>query len=282
MQDDDLKFLKEAYDYLEDPSFVTKVTDFIGKPIEVAFDKLPTKLKTQIGTVSEKAIRGSLNAAYKTLIIKDEEKSLEQIKSNSTINRVLHDAATTAVGAVGGFFGEAGLIVELPLTTTLIMRSILAQGQTYGDLSKEELITNSLYVFSLGSSKSSKDDDMDSAYYTSRLAMDHAIRQAAEYLAANGPKTVMKNIDAGTAPIVLELVTKVAQRFNITVSEKMLVEALPVVGAITGGGINLLFTDFFTLSAKYHFGIKHLEKKYGKEAVQTQYEKIKTIDKKAS
>jgi hypothetical protein len=40
---------------------------------------------------------------------------------------------------------------------------------------------------------------------------------------------------------------------------------------VGGASINLLFTDFFTLSAKYHFGVKFLENKYGKELIQEHY-----------
>ena len=157
------------------------------------------------------------------------------------------------------------------------MRSILSQGQNYGEMSKEELIANSLYVFTLGSSKSDTDDKMDSAYYSSRLAMDYAIKNAAEYIALHGPKTVLRSLEAGSAPVLLEFIKEVAGRFNITVTEKMLAEAIPVVGAIGGAGINILFTDFFTLSSKYHFGIKHLESKYGKDEVQALYNNIKQI-----
>ena len=282
MKKEDIQFLIEAHEFLENPSFVTKVTDYIGKHIEFALDKLPKDKKELIGKVSEKALRKSLDMAHTTTWELEKHTEIEDIKKQSNYNRWGHNAATAVTGAVGGFFGEAGLIVELPITTTLIMRSILAQGQGFGEQSKEELITNAIYVFSLGSSKSDKDDEMDSAYYTSRVAMDMTIKKAAEYLATNGPKTVMKNIEAGTAPFILELITKVAQRFNITVTEKMLAEALPVVGAVGGAGINLLFTDFFTNSAKYHFGIKHLERKYGEDKVKKEYEKLINKHNKAA
>lgn len=282
MKKEDIDFLKEAYEFLENPSFITKVTDYLGKPIQIALDKLPKKAKDTVAKVSEIALRKSLQMAHSTTWELEKHTELDSIKKQSNLNRWGHNTATAITGAVGGFFGEAGITIELPITTTIIMRSILTQGQSFGEYSKEELIANAIYVFSLGSNKSTDDDEMDSAYYTSRVAMDSLIKQAAEYLAINGPKTVMKNIEAGTAPIILELISSVAQRFNIVVTEKMLAEALPFVGAVSGAGLNLLFTDFFTNSAKYHFGIKHLEKVYGQEKVRIEYEKIKKKNKTAT
>lgn len=276
MKNDELDFLKEAYQYLENPSFVTKVTDYLGKPIQKTMDRMPPLVQEKLSKASERAIRKSLDVAHNTLQLTtvDTPTDLNKIQSESSRLRLGHNLATATTGAVGGFFGEIGFLLELPITTTIIMRSILAQGQNYGHLSKEELITNALYVFSLGSSKSKADDEMDTAYYTSRFAMDYAIRKAAEYLASNTPRTVLKSIEAGSAPIILELISKVAGRFNIAVGEKMLAESLPVVGAVGGATLNLLFTDFFTLSAKYHFGIKYLENKYGKDIVQQNYSRI--------
>ncbi len=275
MKNDELDFLKEAYQYLENPSFITRVTDYLGKPIQKTMDRMPPLVQEKLSSASEMAIRKSLDVAHNSLqSIPQGPSTLDKIKSESSKLRLSHNLATATTGAVGGFFGEIGFLIELPITTTLIMRSILAQGQNYGHLSKEELITNALYVFSLGSSKSKADDEMDTAYYTSRFAMDYAIKRAAEYLALNTHRTVLKNIEAGSAPFILELISKVAGRFNIAVGEKMLAESLPVVGAVGGATINLLFTDFFTLSAKYHFGIKYLESKYGKDIVQEHYSRL--------
>jgi hypothetical protein len=277
MNEEDLVFLEEAYEFLENTSFVTKITDFVGKPIEIGMKSLPVSAQEKIASVSETALTSSLSMAHKTLMKVESGDDLKSKNKESLINRVGHDIATMATGAVGGFFGLPGLVIELPITTTLIMRSILSQGRSYGDMSEEELITNGLYVFSLGSLKSNDDDEMDSAYYSSRIAMDLAIKQASEYILKNTGKALLKNIEQGSAPIILELVTKIAQRFEIVVTEKMLAESLPIVGAIGGAGINLLFTDFFTQSAKYHFGLKGLELKYGLEVVQLEYQKFKDL-----
>lgn len=272
MTSDEKTFLKVAYQFLENPSFVTRVSDYLGKPLALTLERLPYKLQNKIASGSVIALKKSVDLAHRSLFDVKKEKYTDH---HSGVNRFTHNLATMATGFMGGFFGGPGVILELPITTTLIMRSILAQGKNYEHISKEELIANSLYVFSLGSSQSKLDDEMDSAYYSSRVAMDLAVKKAAEYLAGNAPKTILKGLESGTAPMLLELIKKVAARFKITVTEKMLAEALPIVGAAGGAGINLLFNDFFTLSAKYHFGIKNLEAKYGKEVVEKAYKEFK-------
>ena len=270
MKKEELEFLLEAYKFLENPSFLTKATDTFGKPIEYAMGKLSLKSQLIVGKITEKALRKALQIAQMTIIENEKEYHFEKIKKSNKISRIGHNLATITTGAVGGFFGETGLLIELPLTTTLMMRSILSQGRIYNNLSKEELITNSLYIFSLGSSRSNKDDEMDSSYYTSRLMMDYSVRKAAEYMTANGPRVIINS-----SPIFKEFITKVAQRFNIAISEKMILESLPIIGAIGGASINFLFTNFFTNSARYHFGIKNLETIYGEEFIKNEYQKLK-------
>lgn len=273
MNEQEKEFIKTAYDFLENPSFITKVTDYLGKPVEATVNLLPQKLQTKLTYASELALRKSLIMASKTLLTTKDTEELSYQLNSGKVSRLGHNIAAATTGALGGFFGGPGALLELPITTTLIMRSILSQGQNYGELTKEELLTNALYIFSLGSDHSDLDDDMSSAYYSSRIAMEMTLKRASEYIATHSPSHVLKSIESGSAPFILELIKKVATRFNVTVSEKLIAEALPIVGAGAGATLNLLFTDFFTLSAKYHFGLKNLEKKYGLETIQNIYKK---------
>ena len=274
MTKEELDFIKSAFDFLEKPSFITKVTDYLGKPVEMTVNKLPQKIQKKLVTVSELALKKSLLMANETLLSNDHSDELAEKLKNGRLSRIGHNLAAVTTGAVGGLFGGPGAIIEIPVTTTLIMRSILSQGQTYGNLTKEELITNALYVFSLGSNRSDQDDDMSSAYYSSRIAMEMTLKRAAGYMASHSPNQVLKSIEAGSAPFVLELIKKVATRFNITVSEKMIAQSIPIVGAGAGATLNLLFTDFFSLSAKYHFGLMNLEQKYGRDEVRRAYQEM--------
>jgi len=67
----------------------------------------------------------------------------------------------------------------------------------------------------------------------------------------------------------------ISERFGITVSEKVVAEAVPVVGAVGGGAINLVFIDHFQDVAHGHFTIRRLERKYGGDVVREEYERAR-------
>jgi hypothetical protein len=56
------------------------------------------------------------------------------------------------------------------------------------------------------------------------------------------------------------------------VSQKFLAQGLPVIGAVTGAAINAAFTDHFNAVARYHFGIRKLERQFGEELIQAAYQ----------
>ena len=70
------------------------------------------------------------------------------------------------------------------------------------------------------------------------------------------------------------LVSTIASRFGVAVSEKVAAQAVPIVGAIGGGLINALFMDHFQNTAEAHFCVRQLERIYGPEAVRLEYERI--------
>jgi hypothetical protein len=97
------------------------------------------------------------------------------------------------------------------------------------------------------------------------------IQQAAEFLARNNAKAVAEAIARDTAPVLVRFISRVASQFNLTVTEKFLACSLPVIGVATGALVNAAFTDHFNSVARYHFGIRKLERQYGQEQVQGIY-----------
>ena len=75
----------------------------------------------------------------------------------------------------------------------------------------------------------------------------------------------------GTAPPLLQFIGRVAAQFNVAVSQKFLAQSLPVVGGVTGAAINAAFTDHFNAVARYHFGIRALERRHGEEPIRAAY-----------
>jgi hypothetical protein len=66
-------------------------------------------------------------------------------------------------------------------------------------------------------------------------------------------------------------VTEVATRFGVVVSERSAASALPVLGAVGGATVNMLFMNHFQRVAHGHFVIRRLERQYGPAVVRKLY-----------
>ena len=76
------------------------------------------------------------------------------------------------------------------------------------------------------------------------------------------------------APVLVKFINAVAARFGIVVSEKVVAQAIPLIGAAGGAVINAIFIDHFQDIARGHFIIRRLERSYGKELIKEEYEKF--------
>ena len=72
----------------------------------------------------------------------------------------------------------------------------------------------------------------------------------------------------------MRLIAQVASRFGVVVTQKLAVQALPVIGALGGAAVNYAFIDHFQEIARAHFIVRRLERRYGKDAVRAAYERI--------
>jgi hypothetical protein len=60
---------------------------------------------------------------------------------------------------------------------------------------------------------------------------------------------------------------QVAARFGVPVSEKVMAQSVPVIGAAGGAAINVVFINHFQDLARGHFIVRRLERKYDPETV---------------
>jgi hypothetical protein len=70
-----------------------------------------------------------------------------------------------------------------------------------------------------------------------------------------------------SAPIATRLVGEVAGRFGLVVSERLAASAVPILGALSGATINMVFMHHFERVATGHFTLRRFERQYGREAV---------------
>jgi hypothetical protein len=164
-------------------------------------------------------------------------------------------------------FGLGALPIELPVTTTLILRSIADIARSEGeDLSDPASKLACLEVFAMGGPTTS-DDATESGYFAVRAALARAVSEATKFVAQRSA------VEEG-APVIVRLLAQIAARFNTVVGEKIVAQGVPVVGALGGATINLLFIDHFQDMARGHFIVRRLERTYGGDEVRRRYEQI--------
>jgi len=255
----DLEDLATAVERLESPGFIARVSDFVGTPIEYVLDKLPKGAGDKITNAVQVSLRAAVNTAAITL--GSRRRGKPWLKS--------HMAAAGVSGGVGGIFGLAALPIELPITTTIILRSIADVARSEGeDLQAPEARLACLEVFAMGG-PSGGDDATESGYFAVRAALARAVSEAAKYVAG---RTVVED----GAPVIVRLLAQIAARFNTVVGEKIIAQGVPVLGALGGASINVLFIDHFQDMARGHFIVRRLERTYGEEEVRRKYDQLLT------
>jgi hypothetical protein len=250
-----LEEIKGAKILLENPGLGIKISNYVGKPIELGLDKLSAKYREPI----DKAVQNSLDKGLQYLTYSFNEKI--------RLNPITYKIAVGTTGFAGGIVGLWGLPVELPFTTMIMLRAILETAMNNGE--KIEDVTTRmacLEVFALGG-KSSKDDAAESSYFAVRIALAKAIREATKYVAGKG-------LTEKGAPVIIKLITSIAARYGIVVSEKFVAQSIPILGGLTGATINTIFMDHFQKMAEGHFTIRRLERIYNPAIVQEVYNSI--------
>jgi hypothetical protein len=276
LSNDEQRFLEDAAAYLERPSFLIRTANLIGKPTEAILGALPQRAQELIAKATADALAHALEWAVRSLPAPTSEAAAQAGGADERSSRAsgrLHTAVAATTGALGGFFGLAGMAVEVPATTTVMLRSIAQIAAENGaDLNDPATRLQCLAVFSFGSPSL---ETMESAYFTGRLGLAIAIQDAAAFVARHTAREISDAVTRGSAPVLVRLINQIAARFQIVLSQKAAAQAVPIAGAATGALINAAFTDHFNTVARYHFGIVRLERIHGKDVVQQAYQQLR-------
>src|SRR4029077_7536403 len=122
MTPENLTAPERAVRSIEHPGFATRLTNMVGKPIELVGDVLPTYARRAIAIATSKALQAALKVALRTMP-----------RSHHAGSQFLHKALAMASGAAGGAFGLATLPIELPVSTIIMLRSIAAIARNEGE-----------------------------------------------------------------------------------------------------------------------------------------------------
>ncbi|HTJ01174.1 MAG TPA: EcsC family protein [Methylovirgula sp.] len=267
MAEADRRLLREAVKNLEHRSLATRLSLVLGQQISRFGKLLPANVTDIVDKAAERAITIGLSAAMR---------SLNTRRGND--RRFFHKAAATLSGAAGGAFGLASLPIELPVSTLLMLRSIAAIAKAEGeDLKDPETTFACIQVFALGGQdveqRLATDIDgkvdphalTESGYFAVRAVLAQSVSEAARFVVERG-------LVEETAPVILRVVSQVATRFGMIVSQKVAAQAVPIIGAAGGAAINYAFIDHFQTLARGHFAVRRLERIYGPEVVRTAYD----------
>jgi hypothetical protein len=253
MHPEDIKSLELAVRLLEYPTFAARLSKIIGMPVEKALVLMPESLGRSLSVVTENALKRSLEAAVRTL----------SPQARRPAREWRHRIYTAASGGVGGLFGFPALAVELPITTTLILRSIADIARSEGEnIRTPEAKLSCVEVFALGSGQ--EEGGVEAGYFAVRAALAKSLNDVAKIAAATG-------VLDGTSPLVLRIVARIAARYGLFVSQKAAAQAVPIAGAVGAGAINVVFTAHFQNMARGHFVVRRLERSYGKDAAREGY-----------
>ncbi len=251
---DDLEVLRMAKLRLESPSFSMQIADLIGQPIETMVKMLPGPVRSRTDKLAFAALVQSLNIAVNTLPQKERPGSQDR----------LHRWMGAGTGILGGLAGFWSLAVELPVSTTIIMRSIADIAAAEGhDLNDVETRLACVQVFALGA-PSDDDDAAESGYWVVRAGMSKAFTDAAAHAAQYG-------LSREAGPPLVRFISAISARFTADLSAHFALRMIPVISAVSAATVNVVFTRHFQEMAKGHFAIRRLEAKYGQEAVAEQY-----------
>ena len=140
MTPEDLAALQRAVRSLEHPDLAARLTNMVGKPIELIGRVLPASASHAIATATSKGLEAALKVALRTMQ-----------RTPRAGSELLHKALVTASGAAGGAFGLATLPIELPVSTIIMLRSIADIARAHGeDLSDPESALSCVQVFAFG------------------------------------------------------------------------------------------------------------------------------------
>ena len=257
MEKSDTDALRNAVQLLEHASLAARLANMIGKPVELLGRALPAGASQAIATATTKSLEAALKVALLTIRGGPQESS-----------QLLHRALAVASGAAGGAFGIFSLPLELPVSTIIILRSILDIARGEGEnLNDPESALSCIEVLGIGG-RTETDEAAKSDYFVVRGILAKSVTEAARFIAERG-------IVGEGSPVLVRLITQVASRFGFVVSQKVAAQTIPVIGALGGAAINYAFIDHFQSVARGHFTVRRLERKYGKDLVFNVYERLR-------
>lgn len=229
-----------AKQYNSANNLMMKLINMAGSKVEAAMNTLPKNWQSQFNGIVESALMKSYNTAtWTNASIEPKgaiDKALRKVSGD-----IAHRIAATTSGAFGGIAGAASSWAEIPIAVTLIFRSIQNIAVEYGeDPSNEDVKLECLKVFGSGGPMNS-DESIDVSFIGAKVSL--------------------------TGASVQKLIAGIAPKFGAMLSQKLAAQTVPVIGALSGAGINYTFITYYQQMAHVRFKLRKLAAEHGIEAV---------------
>ncbi|WP_147298923.1 EcsC family protein [Winogradskyella sediminis] len=269
---EDKAALMRAKSNMQNLGWAIRNVNKIGNTVETGISYVPEKVLVKVEKITEKVL---------LQIIKANLLTIQKHKTFKKPSKTTYKSIVTGTGAVSGFFGAStgfGTAIfasEVAITTKFLMRTIMDIARSEGeDIYTIEGQMACLEVFALGGD--SKDDDgMEMSYYTTRMALNSALNNVSVASIKMGIDSLVKGVGTLGSNVVSNFLSKITTRLSLLISEKFLAQAVPIAGAIGGGGLNYVFVNHFQNMATAHFTVRRLERKYGEAEVKLAYDNVK-------
>ncbi len=197
-----------------------KILNRLGGSAESLLDRLPEPVRDGLTGATEQALWVSMQAAQNSRLAVPDQLPW------------INTAVTTAMGAAGGLGGLSSALLELPATTTMMLRSIQGAAAREGfDPAAENVKFDCIRVLS-AAGPLSEDDGADLGFFSMRLAL--------------------------TGPTMQRVIAAVAPKLSVVLGKKLAAQSVPVLGALAGGGTNYIYTSYYQQIARVHFGLRRL------------------------
>jgi hypothetical protein len=211
-----------------------RVINKFGGQIEGQMAHLPQGLRQQIERVTTEALTRAVTVAGHG-------------KHAPDLGPRAAPALAAFTGALGGAGGVLTALAELPVTITVILHAILRAAEAEGfDTNLPEVRAEALRVL-LAGGPMDDDDGINTSFISARMAL--------------------------SGPAVHKLLAKIVPKFAAVLSQKLAAQAVPVLGAVTGAGLNAAFLTHYRELAHIRFALLRLTVLHGAEPVRMAFEK---------
>lgn len=197
-----------------------QLLNMVGGQAENLLDRLPQPVQDGLQGATERALGLAMRAAQDTRGAVPDQAAW------------VNTAVATAMGAAGGIGGLPAALIELPATTTLLLRSIQGVAAQNGfDPNSKNVQFDCIRVFA-AAGPLAKDDGADLGFFSARLTL--------------------------TGGAMQKLIASVAPKLATVLGQKLATQTVPVLGAIAGATTNYVYTSYYQQIAQVHFGLRKL------------------------